>query len=126
MQVKIDTREKFHAITILEPILAANMTEELEKSLLPLLDKDVKNVVLILKDIPELEDAAATSLVKIQQAFYDNGASFVICELTPAVEQYLEDNGFLEVMNVAPTETEAWDIVHLEEVERELLNGPDL
>jgi anti-anti-sigma factor len=126
MQVKIDTREKFHAITILEPILAANMTEELEKSLLPLLDKDVKNVVLILKDIPELEDAAATSLVKIQQAFYDNGASFVICELTPAVEQYLEDNGFLEVMNVAPTESEAWDIVHLEEVERELLNGPDL
>jgi anti-anti-sigma factor len=126
MQVKIDTREKFHAITILEPILAANMTEELEKSLLPLLNKDVKNVVLILKDIPELEDAAATSLVKIQQAFYDNGASFVICELTPAVEQYLEDNGFLEVMNVAPTESEAWDIVHLEEVERELLNGPDL
>jgi anti-anti-sigma factor len=126
MQVKIDTREKFHAITILEPVLAANMTEELEKSLLPLLDKDVKNVVLILKDIPELEDAAATSLVKIQQTFYDNGASFVICELTPAVEQYLEDNGFLEVMNVTPTESEARDIVQLEEVERELLNGPDL
>jgi|ERR1700677_2558420 anti-anti-sigma factor len=126
MQVKIDTREKFHAITILEPVLAANMTEELEKSLLPLLETDVKNVVLILKDIPELEDAAATSLVRIQQAFYDNDASFVICELTPAVEQYLEDNGFLEVMNVTPTESEAWDIVQLEEIERELLNGPDL
>jgi anti-anti-sigma factor len=126
MQVKIDTREKFHAITILEPILAANMTEELEKSLLPLLDKDVKNVVLILKDIPEVQDAAATGLVKIQQAFYDGGASFVICELTPAVEQYLEDNGYLEVMNVTPTQSEAWDIVQLEEIERELLNGPDL
>jgi anti-anti-sigma factor len=126
MQVKIDTREKFHAITILEPVLAANMTEELEKSLLPILNNDVKNVVLILKDIPELEDAAAASLVKIQQAFYDNDASFVICELTPTVEQYLEDNGFLEVMNVTPTESEAWDIVQLEEVERELLNGPDL
>jgi anti-anti-sigma factor len=126
MQVKIDTREKFHAITILEPALAANMTEELEKDLLPLLEKDVKNVVLILKDIPEVEEAAADCLVKIQQAFYDNSASFVICELTPAVEQYLEDNGFLELMNVTPTESEARDIVQLEEVERELLNGPDL
>jgi anti-anti-sigma factor len=126
MQVKIDTREKFHAITILEPVLAANMTEDLQKCLIPILDKDVKNVVLILKDIPELEDAAATSLVNIQQAFYDNGASFVICELSPAVEKYLEDNGFLEIMNVTPTESEAWDIVQLEEVERELLNGPDL
>jgi anti-anti-sigma regulatory factor len=126
MQVKIDTREKFHAITILEPVLAANMTEELEKVLLPIIGLDVKNVVLILKDIPEVEEAAAESLVKIQQSFYDNSASFVICELTPEVEKYLEDDGFLELMNVTPTESEAWDIVQLEEVERELLNGPDL
>ena len=126
MQVKIDTREKFHAITILEPVLAANMTEELEKVLLPIIGLDVKNVVLILKDIPEVQEAAAESLVKIQQAFYDNSASFVICELTPAVENYLEDDGFLELMNVTPTESEAGDIVQLEEVERELLNGPDL
>jgi anti-anti-sigma regulatory factor len=126
MQVKIDTREKFHAITILEPVLAANMTEELEKVLLPIIGQDVKNVVLILKDIPEVQEAAAESLVKIQQSFYDNSASFVICELTPEVEKYLEDDGFLELMNVTPTESEAWDIVQLEEVERELLNGPDL
>jgi anti-anti-sigma regulatory factor len=126
MQVKIDTREKFHAITIGEPILAANMTEELEVTLLPLLEQEVKNVVLILKDIQIVEEAAAEELVKIQQAFYDNGNSFVICELTPAVEKSLEDNSLLEMMNVTPTESEAWDIVQLEEVERELLNGPDL
>src|SRR6202046_3712260 len=126
MQVKIDTREKFHAITITEPVLAANMTEELDQCLLPILEKDVKNVILILKDTQEVDDAAAECLVRIQQTFYDNGSSFVICELTPAVEKSLEDNGLLEVMNVTPTESEAWDIIHLEEVERELLNGPDL
>ena len=126
MQVKIDTREIFHAITITESVLAANMTEELDQRLLPILEKDVKNVVLILKDTQEVDDAAAESLVRIQQAFYDNGSSFVICELTPAVEKSLEDNGLLELMNVTPTESEAWDIIHLEEVERDLLNGPDL
>jgi anti-anti-sigma factor len=126
MQVKIDTREKFHAITITEPVLAANMTEELDQCLLPVLEKDVKNVVLILKDSREVDDAAAECLVRIQQTFYDNGSSFVICELAPAVEKSLEDNGLLELMNVTPTESEAWDIIHLEEVERELLNGPDL
>jgi anti-anti-sigma factor len=126
MQVKIDTREKFHAITIIEPVLAANMTEDLEKDLMPLLKSEVRNVVLVLKDIPEVEDAAAECLVKIQQAFYDNSASFVICELSPGVEKSLEDNGLLELMNVTPTESEASDIVHLEEVEREMFNGPDL
>lgn len=126
MQVKIDTREKFHAITINESILAANMTEELEKRLLPVLQNEVKNVVLILKDITKVDDAAAESLVRVQQRFYEDNASFVICELTPGVEKSLEDNGLLELMNVTPTESEAWDIIHLEEIERELLNGPDL
>ena len=125
MQVKIDTREKFHAITIQDHVLAANMTEELEQCLLPFLQKEVKNVVLILKDTAEVDDAAAESLVRVQQSFYDDSASFVICELTPGVEKSLEDSGLLELMNVTPTESEAWDIIHLEEIERELLNGPD-
>jgi anti-anti-sigma factor len=126
MQVKIDTREKFHAITIQETVLAANMTAELEKCLLPLLLNDVKNVVLILKGIQVVEDAAGQCLVRIQQSFYDEGSSFVICELTQEVETALENNGLLELMNVTPTESEAWDIVQMEEVERELFNGPDL
>lgn len=126
MQVKINTREKIHAITIEESILAANMTADLEKCLLPLLEKDPKNVVFILKGVQIVEEPAAECLVRIQQAFYDAGFSFVICELTPDVERALEDNSLLELMNVTPTESEAYDIVQMEEVERELLNGPDL
>ena len=46
MMVKIDTREKFHVITIHEAVLAANMTEKMDKVLLPLLDDNVKNVII--------------------------------------------------------------------------------
>jgi anti-anti-sigma factor len=126
MQVKIDTKEKFHAITIQEGHLAANMTAALDDNLLPILQNDVKNVVLILKDIQNVEDAAARSLVRIQEAFYDSGVSFVICELRPEVEKTLENTGLLELLNVVPTASEAGDIVQMEEVERELLNGDDL
>lgn len=126
MQVKINTREKIHVITVGESILAANMTAELEKTLLPILQTDANHVVLILKGVETVEEPAAESLVQIQQAFYDAGSSFVICELTPEVERALENNGLLEMMNVTPTESEAYDIVQMEEVERELLNGPDL
>ena len=31
MKVKIDTKEKFHVITPEEPVLSANMTEELKQ-----------------------------------------------------------------------------------------------
>ena len=46
MQVKIDTKEKFHAITLPGPSLSASMTEELGECLLPYLQNDVKNIVL--------------------------------------------------------------------------------
>jgi anti-anti-sigma factor len=125
MEFKIDTKEKFHAITIKEGVLTANMTEDLASRLLPLLEQDVKNVVLILKDTKTVDVAAAEALLKLQSSFYDQQASFVICELQPGVEDALDKNGLLELMNVTPTESEAWDIVQMEEIERELLGGEE-
>lgn len=122
MEVKIDTKEKFHAITVPGPTLSASMTEELASCLLPYLQNDVKNVVLILKDIESIDNAAGEKLVEIQQSFYENNASFVICEMRPAVEQFLDRSELLELMNVTPTQSEAWDIVQMEEIERELLD----
>jgi anti-anti-sigma factor len=122
MQVKTDTKEKFHAITLPGPALSASMTEELAECLLPYLQNGVKNVVLILKDIKNIDNAAAEKLVYIQQKFYENNASFVICELQEQVEEFLDQDELLEVMNVTPTESEAWDVVQMEEIERELLD----
>jgi anti-anti-sigma factor len=129
MQVKIDTKEKFHAITVPGPILSATMTEELENILLPYLqngaqqpDGQVKNVVLILQDIQNMDYAAASKLVEIQQKFYEYNVSFVICALQKQVEEFLDKSELLELMNVTPTESEAWDIVQMEEIERELLD----
>ena len=125
MKVKIDTKERFHAITLPGDSLSATMAEELVACLLPYLQNDVKNVVLILKDIQNIDIAAAEKLVSIQQNFYESNASFVICELQKPVEDFLDKNELLELMNVTPSESEAWDIVQMEEVERELLGGED-
>ena len=121
MNVKTDTKEKFHAITVPGPSLSATMTDELGDCLLPYLQNDVKNLVLILKDIETIDLPLAKKLVYIQQKFYENNASFVICELQKPVEEFLDKNQLLEMMNVTPTESEAWDIVQMEEIERDFL-----
>ncbi|MGH2552414.1 MAG: STAS domain-containing protein, partial [Chitinophagaceae bacterium] len=114
--------EKFHAITVAEPSLSATMTDELGDCLLPYLQNDVKNLVLKLKNIESIDIVTGEKLVNIQQKFYENNASFVICELQKPVEEFLDKNDLLEMMNITPTESEAWDIVQMEEIEREFLD----
>ena len=123
MQVKIDTKEKYHVITIHETELTANMTEPLQASLLTYLKNATENVVLDLKDIQNIDDAAAETLINIQQAFYEQSASFVICNLQVSVQHMLDATGLLEIINEVPTQLEAADIIHMEEIERELLEG---
>ena len=53
---------------------------------------------------------------------YENGLSFVICCLEKSLEEWLDKAELLELMNVTPTESEAWDIIQMEEIERELMD----
>jgi anti-anti-sigma factor len=119
MKVKISTNEKFHAITVLEPNFTANMTAALHDLCEPFLNQEVKNLLLNLKDIQKLDSAAADDLLDIRNLFYANRASFVLCELQPQVKKYFEQNEQFEILQIAPTQSEASDIIYMEEIERE-------
>jgi len=121
MNVKIDTKEKFTVITPEESGLAANMTAELKDMLLQYLQKDIPHIVLNMNAVKVMDEASGEMLAAVQQQFYENNCSFVICNLQEAVERLLDKKELLELMNVTPTESEAWDIVQMEEIERELL-----
>ena len=95
MEVKIDTKEKFHVITLLQPELSATMTGELSDRLLSFLQSDIKNIVLNLKELQLIDNISAENLVKVQQKFYETSASFVICEVQPSVENFLDKDQLL-------------------------------
>ena len=122
MKVKIDTKEKFHVITPEEPVLSANMTEQLGQKLLPFLGGEIKNIVLKLGEVKEVDKRVAETIAGLQQTFYEKNASFVICEMQKKVEEIFEQLDLLDVLNFTPTESEAWDIVQMEEIEREFLD----
>lgn len=126
MQVKIDTKEKFHVITVNSASLSADMTDHLDNTLIPYLQNGVPNIILNLAEVQSIDNLTAEWLVKIQQKFYEAGHSFVVCHLQPAVEKYLDDANLLEMMNVTPTTSEAGDIVQMEEIERELMKGDEI
>lgn len=126
MQVKIDTKEKFHVITVNSASLSADMTGHLDDTLIPYLQNGVPNIILNLEVVQNIDNLTAEWLVKIQQKFYEAGHSFVVCHLQPGVEKFMDNADLLEIMNVTPTASEAGDIVQMEEIERELMKGDDL
>ncbi len=121
MNVKIDTKERFTVITPEEAHLSVIMTDELNKLLLAYLQKDIPHVILKMDEVQTVDEPMAENIAAIQQQFYDNNCSFVICGLQKDVAQLLEQKELLECMNVTPSESEAWDILQMEEIERELL-----
>ena len=121
MNVKTDTKEKFTVITPEESVLPANMTDELTNLMLSYLQKDISHVIINMSRVQMISETMATSLVDVQRQFYQNNSSFVICELQKSVEKILNEKKILDVLNITPTETEAWDIAQMEEIERELL-----
>jgi len=131
MSFKFESKEKFHVITVEEPELTASLSELLaattEKILRPESTQElaVRNLVLDLSPVQRIELPAAEKLIEIQVAFYESGASFVVCCLQAGVQQTFELADLSDLLNSTPTESEAWDIVQMEEIERELLGGEE-
>ena len=122
MEVKTDTKERFHVIRVETPEMSATMAGELDRQLQELLKDTTRNVVLNLRGVKSMQEEAAEQLVRTQQHFYESGASFVVCEMPEELEEFLDSKNLLEFMNATPTESEAYDIVQMEEIERELLD----
>ena len=123
MSFKIESKEKFHVITVQEPELTASLSAELKQLAQGILSAGgVRNLILVMDMVERIELPAAEVLVGLQSDFNTAGASFVTCGLQPGVEKTLDLAELLDLLNITPTESEAWDIVQMEEIERELMN----
>jgi anti-anti-sigma factor len=126
MHYKIDTKEKFTVLSLLDPILSSNLVPELNDLIKKLGTTSPKNLVLNLEGVKDWDLSIMELLAQHQEVFYDNNTSFVLCSLSDDLQNALDLTEFGEVMNLTPTESEAWDIVQMEEIERELLDSDDM
>jgi anti-anti-sigma factor len=126
MQYKTEQKEKFTVITLLENSLSSNLVPELAELTTKIGAKDPKNLVLNFANVVRWELPVIEQLANAQETFYDNNTSFVICCLSDSLQELLDMTEYAEVLNITPTESEAWDIVQMEEIERELLDSDDM
>ena len=125
MNFKIDTREKFTMITPVSDFSSDNLTAEFKELVFSYLQHKT-NIVISLKNVVKLDEQAVETLAALQQQFYQQNVSFVICEVQLPVQAVVNSLDLDGVINITPTDTEAWDIVQMEEIERELLGGDEM
>ena len=120
MNVKIDTKDIFYVISITEEKLTANMAVELIKLVTEKQKEANKSIILDFTALAEIDKEAIDLLVKWHEKIYQDKKSLVIFGLSNPVKSALDEAGLLELVNHTPTESEAWDIVQMEEIVREL------
>ena len=125
MNVKTDTKEKFTVIKPMDSDISAEKTTHLKQMLTELLKTGMPNVVLNLSEVSTCDSDFAQMLIEMHETFYQDDHSFVICGSPDALLDMLKAIEMDDILNLTPTESEAWDIVQMEEIERELLNGED-
>jgi anti-anti-sigma regulatory factor len=126
IQYQTEPKEKFTVVTLLTTTLSSNLVPELTEITNNIGATPPKNLVLNFKHITSWDLAIIEQLADAQQKFYDNNTSFVICCLSDGLQDLLDKTEFAELLNMTPTESEAWDIIQMEEIERELLDSDDM
>ena len=126
MQYKTDLKEKFTVVTFLDTSITSNSVPEINELTQKILSQSPKNLVVNCGQVKQWDSSIIAALANAQEQFYDNNASFVICALSDTLQNSIDHSEYAEMMNLTPTETEAWDIVQMEEIERELLDSDDM
>ncbi|MCW3463545.1 STAS domain-containing protein [Chitinophaga nivalis] len=122
MKFKIDTKEKIVVFSLQEAVLDANLSAQLPDMIKSLPELEARNLILDLTLVENIATPGIEAILTVYQFMYDNNYSCVITGVNNKLTLPLRELGG-DMLNLAPTMAEAIDLVMMEELERELLNG---
>lgn len=125
MNVKIDTKEKFVVFSPQDAEISANMAEKMAEILLSNAEKNPPHIIVNLGSVERIDPETALKLAEVSAHFMEKRLSMVICCLAAQPAAIVKELDLEDILNITPTESEAWDILQMEEIERELLGGFD-
>lgn len=124
MQFKIDTKEKIVIFRLEETTLNAKMSDGLESVVGNVPGITEKNLILDLHSLESADESGLKAIFTVYNRQYERGLSAAIAGLNTTLTTALT-GAFPEMLNVVPTESEAIDMVMMEDFERELDLGSE-
>jgi uncharacterized protein YkvS len=119
MQFKIDTKEKIVLLRLEEETLDAKMSDAFVGATGAIGELEEKNLILDLHSLQSADDAGLKAIFTVYMRQYDRSLSAAVAGLNSTLTQKLTA-AYPEMLNIVPTESEAIDMVMMEDFEREL------
>ncbi|RYE24264.1 MAG: STAS domain-containing protein [Sphingobacteriales bacterium] len=120
MEFKIDTNATFVQITPITNHADANLTDALSQKCKELTESGSDNFVIDLHNCLDADNKALEALANLHAQLYGNNQSLVFTSIQPEVLKALKNTEVDSVINIAPTQNEAVDIISMEILERDL------
>ncbi|QEH40951.1 STAS domain-containing protein [Chitinophaga sp. XS-30] len=124
MQFKIDTKEKIVIFRLEETTLDAKMSDELVNAIGNIPGLEEKNLILDLHSLQSADESGLKAIFTVYHRQYERGLSAAIAHLNRTLTTTLSET-YPEMQNIVPTESEAIDMVMMEDFERDLDLGSE-
>lgn len=122
MKFKIDTKEKIVVFCPEEAALDANLSDDFITTATTLPELNGRNLILDMTLVEKTDEKGIEAILTVYQCMYDNKLSCALTGLNNTLTATLKEAGN-DMLNIAPTMAEAIDLIMMEELERELLEG---
>ncbi len=120
MKFTVDKRERYCMLTIHEEKLNSVLSPQLKSEFIILNQEGFRNIICDLSEVAFVDSSGLSSLLIGHRLCNDANGTFVLTGCQESTLKLIKISQLDTILNVAPTESEASDIILMTEVQRDI------
>ncbi|MDZ4823327.1 MAG: STAS domain-containing protein [Flavobacteriales bacterium] len=120
MKFEVEHKDKVAIVKTKVEKLDAIHAPELKGELVVINKNGMKNIVMDMSETRYCDSSGLSAVLVANRLCKDSNGTFVLCGLQDSVRNLITISQLATVFKIVPTQSEAVDLVYLEEVERDI------
>jgi anti-anti-sigma factor len=123
MSFEIEKKDKYTLIRSKVEKLDSTVSPLLKSELVVISNDGGRNIIIDLSDTRYCDSSGLSAILVGNRLCKNANGSFIVCGLQDSVKKLITISQLDTILNITPSFTEAEDMLFMEEVERDILNG---
>ena len=124
MKFSIDKQDKYTIFSLEEDNLNSTLAPDLKSELVLMRNEGVQNLILNLANVKFVDSSGLSAILTANRLWKGGGSCVLTGIVNENVKKLISISKLDSILTIIPTIEESVDFVFMEEVERELNNGP--